>query len=987
MIGLGWDGIMPYRYRKTVFLKDRNRLNVDKVKYRIKIRVMMAITMLLLSTLSFVLIIDCVKATGFPPSISDPSPSNGTTNQSLNPTLFITVNDSEGDLMNITWFSNFSGSWVAFGTNTSCNNGTYLQTNSNFSSYGITYWWNVTVNDGTANTSATYQFNTIGMPNETYVDDDFNESTPGWGYNKFDNIQDGIFAVAINGTVYVYNGTYMEDNILLGSPIDDKTGVTLVAESQNAIIDANYNDSTIFIFANDSTVDGFTIIGGDDCGIWVNADNVTIRNNNITECNHGVMSEDSESGINATNLTIENNTIYNNDLCGIVFKDNPYNIEILNNSINENGDDGIEMWDTPHIILISGNTFEGNEGEGAIWMIEYENNITISENDFTNNSFYAIFMGGETPYNVYSYLNNFINNSNVINDEGSNSWDNGTYGNYWDTYDEPGEGAWDNDSNGIADAPYVIDGDSQDNYPLMNPWDGMPLEQAPTVITNDSTGVEETNATLKGYLQDDGMESNIVRFEYGTTTDYGTNTSNQTKSTGQTFTANISNLTRGQLYHFRTYANNTVGSSTGSDKTFLTKPNSPSGLMATASSTSQIDLTWTKGNGANITYIVRKTDSYPSSRADGTLVYNGTGTNCSNTELSPSTKYYYRAWSYTYWDSLQQWSDDYNSISCTTKSGDGGGAPPSLPPRLGDEEEPSTTKEQIEELFNITLLLNFSAYDTDEDGIVDIFSDPNDILESERYVILNDNASFLISVYNDLDKLFIWDAEADTITLVTHTLGEITADIKDNKNKTRIVSIIIEKTDWVYIEVTDQYPSYPLLNVQTSDGRNISTDMIWREQEKIFVLDDPETEYQFVYSSKKKGFLFDVLLELTPTSVDVGEDINALITLINVGEPGLVNATVVYTLYKGTEIIWTEEENVSVLGQIAFNKTLSTEGLSSGEYIYEVVHYYGDNQTASAQKLFTIFPSAHPVGVQNRTPTIIIVLLAVFLFWYFKLRK
>ena len=169
--------------------------------------------------------------------------------------------------------------------------------------------------------------------------------------------------------------------------------------------------------------------------------------------------------------------------------------------------------------------------------------------------------------------------------------------------------------------------------------------------------------------------------------------------------------------------------------------------------------------------------------------------------------------------------------------------------------------------------------------------------------------------------------------------------------------------------------------------------MIWREQEKIFVLDDPETEYQFVYSSKKKGFLFDVLLELTPTSVDVGEDINALITLINVGEPGLVNATVVYTLYKGTEIIWTEEENVSVLGQIAFNKTLSTEGLSSGEYIYEVVHYYGDNQTASAQKLFTIFPSAHPVGVQNRTPTIIIlvtiiiVLLAVFLFWYFKLRK
>ncbi|RLB74654.1 MAG: hypothetical protein DRH15_15205, partial [Deltaproteobacteria bacterium] len=41
---------------------------------------------------------------------------------------------------------------------------------------------------------------------------------------------------------------------------------------------------------------------------------------------------------------------------------------------------------------------------------------------------------------------------------------------------------------------------------------------APTVVTNDSTGVEETNATLWGYLQDDGGEACTVRFEYGTDT-------------------------------------------------------------------------------------------------------------------------------------------------------------------------------------------------------------------------------------------------------------------------------------------------------------------------------------------------------------------------------------------------------------------------------------------------------------------------------------
>jgi len=36
-----------------------------------------------------------------------------------------------------------------------------------------------------------------------YVDDDFNESTPGWGVANFNNLQFGIDALEINGTVYV----------------------------------------------------------------------------------------------------------------------------------------------------------------------------------------------------------------------------------------------------------------------------------------------------------------------------------------------------------------------------------------------------------------------------------------------------------------------------------------------------------------------------------------------------------------------------------------------------------------------------------------------------------------------------------------------------------------------------------------------------------------------------------------------------------------
>jgi hypothetical protein len=43
-------------------------------------------------------------------------------------------------------------------------------------------------------------------------------------------------------------------------------------------------------------------------------------------------------------------------------------------------------------------------------------------------------------------------------------------GNYWGDYDEPIEGAWDNNSDGIADTPYGIPGGgNMDRYPLIYP--------------------------------------------------------------------------------------------------------------------------------------------------------------------------------------------------------------------------------------------------------------------------------------------------------------------------------------------------------------------------------------------------------------------------------------------------------------------------------------------------------------------------------------
>jgi len=98
------------------------------------------------------------------PTITNEGPSNGSINVELAPQMNITVNDSDAETMIITWYSNSSGSWLAFGMNSSVINGTYYQTNSNFSDIVKTYWWNITVNDGVhTNTSDTFFFTTLGV--------------------------------------------------------------------------------------------------------------------------------------------------------------------------------------------------------------------------------------------------------------------------------------------------------------------------------------------------------------------------------------------------------------------------------------------------------------------------------------------------------------------------------------------------------------------------------------------------------------------------------------------------------------------------------------------------------------------------------------------------------------------------------------------------------------------------------------------------------
>ncbi|RKY68399.1 MAG: hypothetical protein DRQ24_11755, partial [Candidatus Latescibacterota bacterium] len=142
-----------------------------------------------------------------------------------------------------------------------------------------------------------------------------------------------------------------------------------------------------------------------------------------------------------------------------------------------------------------------------------------------------------------------------------------------------------------------------------------------------------------------------------------------TTSTGNEFSYNLSGLSYGTFYHYRAVANNSNSTVYGSDKTFLTKPLPPTSFSAITYSNTQINLTWTKGTGANYTYIERNATGQTTwNRGEGILVYNDTGSQYEDTGLAPHTTYYYQAWSYTTWGDLQQWSDNSVSANNITKN-------------------------------------------------------------------------------------------------------------------------------------------------------------------------------------------------------------------------------------------------------------------------------------------------------------------------------
>jgi len=189
---------------------------------------------------------------------------------------------------------------------------------------------------------------------------------------------------------------------------------------------------------------------------------------------------------------------------------------------------------------------------------------------------------------------------------------------------------------------------------------------APTVTTNAASSIGTVGATLNGTVNAKGYNTTVT-FEYGLNTIYGsTVTADESPVSGSTnFSVSkaISGLSPSTAYHYRVVGVSSEGTTNGSDVTFTTAAIAPTTQATNVSfasiATTQMGVSWTRGNGANCAVFVKQASSgtasplsnttYTANTAMGSgtqiastgwyCVYNGTGTSVTVTGLTTGTAY------------------------------------------------------------------------------------------------------------------------------------------------------------------------------------------------------------------------------------------------------------------------------------------------------------------------------------------------------------
>ena len=269
--------------------------------------------------------------------------------------------------------------------------------------------------------------------------------------------------------------------------------------------------------------------------------------------------------------SIANNTFLSNDHTAIEIDDSTVN-KIVGNTITSNGNDGIFLHLGSDGSVIESNEILSNGDRGiAIYKSDWG---TIRDNTVSGNTNFGIWNRLSNGNSIYS--NRLIGNGEQAYDDGAmNLWDNGypSGGNYWSDYAGAdkyhGANQLQPGSDGIGDLPYVIDADSRDRYPLMNPYPPSP-PSAPLDLTAQVLNFKvvltwnppafDGGSPILGYTvyRSNSSGTEVLLAEVGNVTSYEDHA-----------------IARGQTYYYTVSAENVMGEGPRSDELEVILTNQP----------------------------------------------------------------------------------------------------------------------------------------------------------------------------------------------------------------------------------------------------------------------------------------------------------------------------------------------------------------------------------------------------------------------------
>ncbi|MDA3885182.1 MAG: hypothetical protein PF638_06255 [Candidatus Delongbacteria bacterium] len=209
--------------------------------------------------------------------------------------------------------------------------------------------------------------------------------------------------------------------------------------------------------------------------------------------------------------------------------------------------------------------------------------------------------------------------------------------NFWIYNDDYAGRYWNIDDNTLDNDDVLFYNYSSDSSPIgLTGWvalgtgttgspSGTPNLQAQAAATAPSITIN--SATAGGNVTDDGGASITTRGVCWNTAMNPTTTNPHTTESGTTgsFTSTITGLNPGILYHYRSYATNSVGISYGTDLTFTTVPSNPIAIAITIdNTTTEVTVAWDAVTGATSYKVYSSTDPYTGFGENTTGSFNGT---------------------------------------------------------------------------------------------------------------------------------------------------------------------------------------------------------------------------------------------------------------------------------------------------------------------------------------------------------------------------